>query len=88
MFREGEPPELARLDRQKRRRMSLEKRRTYSTLDLNCRCCRLFSESYEQRIDRDSHFNLRGRNLQHSRFGWVSEAGHVTRFCAGKILDY
>jgi hypothetical protein len=24
----------------------------------------------------------------HSRFGWVSEAGHVTRFCAGKILDY
>ena len=46
--------------------MSLEKRRTYSTLDLNCRCRRLFSESYEQRIDRDSHFNLRGRNLQHS----------------------
>ncbi len=63
-----------RPERRKRLRLSLEKRRTYSTLDLNCRCCLPFSESYEQRIDRKSRSNLPGRNFP-TRFGWVSGGG-------------
>jgi hypothetical protein len=56
---------LARLERQKRPRMSLEKRRINLTWEVDRRYRQFFSESFEQGIDRSCHFNRGGRNLQH-----------------------